>query len=356
MVENILTQSLSEPEAFSAMVASKSSVPEIVKIISGHTSPPLWHIFEHLAFQAFGVSEIVIRSLSLAFYLLTAIFLFKIGSLLFSKKTAALATLLTLLNPFFFSFAFEGGMYSTMAAGVAGSMFFFTKSFFGEGGKWTRVGFIVMTLWALYSHQLSIFAFLIQGLWLIYEISLGRRQTAVRILKSYIAIAILYLPWLYPLYTQTKTFAQGPGLGAPTLFALRDLISEYLAEGKKTWDYKIPYIDVHIYNISLYIVFAVLILKKWWKSIKKTIFMFLWFVGPIGLTWLISQKFQSIFYSSYLLYTIPAAMLILASSRSKFSIIPLTLLIIVFGIIDIQYFTHPLNPPRSAYSETVKSE
>lgn len=49
-------------------------------------------------------------------------------------------------------------------------------------------------------------------------------------------------------------------------------------------------------------------------------------------------------------------MLILVSSRSKISIVPLTILAIFFGIIDYDYFTHPAKLPFRQYSEYVKSE
>jgi hypothetical protein len=49
-------------------------------------------------------------------------------------------------------------------------------------------------------------------------------------------------------------------------------------------------------------------------------------------------------------------MLVLVSSRTKVSLIPLTILAIFFGIIDYDYFTQPKKPPFRQYSEYVKSE
>ncbi len=353
MVENVFNQSIWGDEGFSAILSLKS-VPDIIKVISRDTSPPLWNIFEHFAFQAFGVNEIVIRSLSVAFFFVAIFFTYKIATLFFSRKTAVFASLLTILNPFFFTYAFEGRMYSIMAAGVAGSMFFFAKSFFGEGGKWTRIGHITMTLWSLYSHHFAIFAIFLQGLWVIFELLFGRRKTAVKVLKSFLLIGLLYIPWLYPLYTQTKMVSGGFWLGKPTMIHLRNLIYDYLAEGIKSNDLKLPYLNITLYHTSLYVVFAILLLKKWWRSIKKTIFLLLWFLGPILLTWLVSQNFTSIFYNRYLLYSIPAGMLLLASSRSKISVIPIAILLLSFGIIDYHYFTHPNKLPFREMSSYIK--
>jgi uncharacterized membrane protein len=343
-METVFNQSIWGDEGFSAILSMKS-LPDIIKIISHDTSPPLWNIFEHLAFQTFGTSEVVIRSLSFAFFLIAVFFTYKIASLFWSRKTAALAALFTFLNPFFFTYAFEGRMYSIMSAGVAGSMYYFLKSFFGEGGKWTRIGYIFWTLWALYSHHFAIFAIMIQGVWWLYEFAFGRRKTAKRIFKSWLIIGVGYAPWLLPLYNQTKMVGSGFWLGTPNLNDLGKLAIDYLAEGIKDENLKLPMTDIPLYVASFYAVLAALILRKWWRSIKKTIFLLMWFLGPIVLTWLVSQKFQSIFFNRYLLYTIPAAMLLLVSARNKISFLALGVIAALFVAIDYQYYTHPAKLP-----------
>lgn len=350
---NVFNQSIWGDEGFSAILSMKS-VPDILKIISRDTSPPLWNIFEHFAFQEFGTGEIVIRSLSLIFFLGAVFFTYKIGSLLFSRKTGLFAAVLTFLNPFFFTYAFEGRMYSIMALGVAASMYFYIRSFFGESGKWIRIGYIFSTLWALYSHHFAIFAILLQGVWWLYELVFGRRQTAKRIFKSFIVIGIGYTPWLIPLYNQTKMVGGGFWLGTPTLIDLRTLFYDYLGQGIKNKDLVLPIVNQPFYEIALYATLASMVLRKWWKSIKKNIFLVMWFAGPIILTWIVSQKFQSIFFNRYLLYTIPAGMLVLASNRTKISIFLLSVLIIIFGVIDFNYFTHPTKLPFREMATYVK--
>jgi mannosyltransferase len=356
-MDNVFTQSIWGDEGFSAILSMKP-VLQIFNIISHDTSPPLWNIFEHFAFKIFGPSEIVIRSLSVTFYLIALFFTFNIARVLFSKrrKTAILAFLLTALNPFFFTYAFEGRMYSILAAGVAGSMYFFVKTFFDEGSPRTRLGYIVMTLWALYSHHFAIFAIFLQGVWWLYELIFGRRRTAKKFFKAFLFVGLGYIPWLYPLYTQTRMVSHGFWLGTPTLTDLRNLIYEYLAEGIKDNSFKIPVLNETYYHSALYLVFAVLILRKWWRVKKKTIFLTIWFLSPILLTWFVSQKFQSIFFNRYLLYAIPAGMLLISSARSKLSFIPLIFMLLLFGFIDFQYFTHPTKLPFREFSEIVKME
>lgn len=347
---NQFNSSLWGDEAFSA-VLSTNPVSEIVAIIIKDTSPPLYNLTLHFWYQIFGTGEIAIRSLSFLYYLLTIIFVYKIGALLWSKKTGIISALVTFFNPFFFIYAFEGRMYSILALGVAASMYFFLKR------NW--VGYVIATTWALYSHHFSIFAIFIQGLWFIYEFFAGDKNTAKSMFKSFLAIFILYLPWLYPLYKQVTMVGGGFWLGTPTLIDLRNLTYEYLSEGIKNPEIKIPIVGKNLGQLALYLVFVILILRNWFKDIKKTLFLLSWFLGPIVITWLVSQKFQSIFYNRYLLYTIPAAMLVVSSNRRKVSIYLIAVLIAVFAVIDINYFTHPTKKPfknLAAYVVSTKKE
>ncbi len=353
-MENAFNQSLWGDEGFSAILSMKS-LPEIISIISRDTSPPLWNICEWIVFQTLGREEIFIRGLSFFFYLMTAIFVYKIGAFLFSKKTGLLASILILLNPFFFTYAFEGRMYSIMSMGVAGSMFFFLRILYSEDLKKTdKIGYVFFTLWALYSHHFSFFSIIVQGIWWFYEFVFGRRVRAKKIFKLFLITGLLYTPWIHPLYLQTRQVASGFWLSKPNLNDLKNLVYDYLAEGIKRQSLKIPLIDIPLSKASLYVAFGVLIIRKWWRNIKKTIFFILWFFGPIILTWLISQKFQPIFFNRYLLYTIPAISLIFASSRSKLSLYLLSVLAFLFLIIDYNYFTHPSKPPFRTLSSYVK--
>ncbi|MBL7036870.1 glycosyltransferase family 39 protein [Candidatus Microgenomates bacterium] len=328
-------QSIWGDEGFSAILSMKS-LPDLINTISKDTSPPLWNLFEWSAFKIFGASEIVIRSLSLTFFLITIFFVFLITKKLWDKKTAVLASVLTFLNPFFFIYAFEGRMYSIMAAGVAGSMYFFLKR------KWTP--YVIFTLWALYSHHFAIFAVIFQGFWFLYEYFFGERKKIKGAFKAFIAVAIGYSPWLLPLYNQTKMVGGGFWLATPTTTDLRNVLFDYLGEGIK---HKLT-------ESARILVLAALALRAWEKDIKKTFFLALWFLFPILATWLISQQFSPIFYNRYLLYTIPGAMILLASNRRKLFNFLIAIIILLFVIIDWNYFVNPSKIPFKDLAVYVK--
>lgn len=348
-------QSIWGDEGFSAILSMKC-VPEIIKIIAHDTSPPLWNLTEHFVFQIFGTSEIVIRGLAFLYFILTVYFVYKIGKFLWNKKTGVLAAVLTLLNPFFFTYAFEGRMYSILALGVTSSMHFFLKMLYSKkANRKDQVGYVIATLWAMYSHHFAIFALFIQGFWFIHEFFLGNKKRALSIFKTFVLVFIGYIPWLIPLYKQTKMVGGGFWLGTPDFKDLIGLILEYLATGIRTESLKTPLLNLTLYKAGLYLVLLTFFLRKWRKVIKRTLFLLFWFFGPILLTWITSQFFQSIFFNRYLLYSIPAAMIILASERRKIiSTLLITSIIILFAIIDLNYFTHPTKRPFSQLSQYVK--
>jgi len=319
---NQFTASLWGDEAFSAILSQKS-VSGIISTIIHDTSPPLYNLTEHFWFRIFGSSEVAIRALSFLYFLIAIFFVYKIGRHFWDKKTGLLAAALTFFNPFFFVYAFEGRMYSILAATVTASMYFFlTKNW-----KW----YVLTTAAALYSHHFSVFALAIQGVWFIKEFFLGKKTVAYSMLKSFVVIGILYSPWLIPLYRQTKMVGGGFWLATPNLKDLAKLLLTYL-------------------NISL----IALAVRGWEKNIGKGLFLLFWFLGPILLTWAVSQKFQSIFFDRYLLYTIPAAMLLAASERRKISFVAIVITLIAFFSADAYYFTHPTKRPFREMATYVK--
>jgi len=319
---NVFNQSLWGDEAFSAVLSMKP-VTQIISIIMKDTSPPLFNLTEHFWFKIFGNGEVAIRALVFLYFLIAVFFVYKIGEHLYDRKTGLLAAALTFLNPFIFVYGFEGRMYSLLIATVTASMYFFISK------KW--LGYIIATTLALYSHHFAIFAVFVQGLCFLKELFWGEKKTAFSILKCFVAIAVLYSPWLYPLYKQVTMFKEGFWLGKPTLKDLWELLLKYL-------------------NVAL----ILLILRKWNKNLEKSALIIIWFLVPILATFLISQKFQSIFFDRYLLYTIPAGMLLAASERRIFSKFIIFIVMVLFLSTDIFYFTHPTKSPFRELSEYVK--
>lgn len=336
---NQFTASLWGDEGF-AIVLAQNSLLDIVKIVARDTSPPGYYFFEHFWVLLFGNSEVSIRSLSFVLFLVTVFFVYKIGEHIWDRKTGIIAAALTFLNPFLFIYAFEGRMYSIMAAFVTASMYFFLRR------NW--IPYVIATTIALYSHHFAIFAVFVQGLWFLKELVTGNWKLATPMLRAFVAVALLYLPWLYPLYFQTTLVGGDFWLQRPDLFELWKLIRKFLVE----------VIDHRYTTPVLYLFGATLLFRRWHKAKEETAFFILWFLLPISATYAISQlpSFQSIFFDRYMLYAIPGAMLVLASNRRILSYLFLLGAMLLLIPVNWHIFTHPNKPPFRELAAYVKEQ
>lgn len=333
---NQFNVSLWGDEAWAATLAVKP-VWQIIQIVSRDTSPPLYYLLEHFWMQIFGTSEVAIRSLSFFFFLATVLTVYFIGSWLWDKKTGVLAAGLTFANPFLFQYAFEGRMYSLLLLTSTLSVYFFLKK--------QRVGFILATTAALYTHHFSVFVVIFEALWTLGENLAKPPKEIFRKFLPFLVIGLLYSPWFYPLYRQTSMVASGFWLGKPNLTDVKELISKFLVGSEKGI----------LQNISLGAMVATFLLRSWTKDFKKSLFLMGWFFTPIILTFALSQRFQSIFYDRYMLMSIPAITLLIASLRRKFSTIFIALTILLLSTVNYHYFTNPVKRPFRELATYVKS-
>ncbi len=334
---NQFTTSLWGDEGWAATLAIKPYL-EIIRIVARDTSPPLYYLCLHTWMKFFGTSEVAIRSLSFLFFLGMVITVFFIAKHLWGKKTAVLAALLAFTNPFLFIYAFEGRMYAILAFTSTLSVYFFLKK--------NRPGFILATTAALYSHHFSIFIVLWEGIWAIGENWGKSIKEIAKSLSDFLIIGLLYVPWLYPLYYQTSLVGSGFWLGKPTIPVLIGTIWKFLVGPEESG----------IRYLASLLIIMTLLLRKWLKDKKSSVFLAGWFLAPLIFTFLISQVFQPIFYDRYMLMAIPASSLLIASLRRKPSIVLLSAIILLLGMTSCQYFFHPTKRPFRELANYVKAE
>lgn len=334
---NQFNASLWGDEGWAANLAIKS-IPSIISIVSRDTSPPLYYLFLHTWMKLFGTSEVAIRALSFSFFLGTVFIVYLIGKQLWNKKTGLIAALLTLTNPFLFSYGFEGRMYSLLALTSTLSIYFLVKK--------AKIPFVIAATAALYTHHFSIFVVFWEGVWVI---ATNIKKPLKNIMKEcfpFLGILILYLPWIKALYYQTSLVGSGFWLGKPHLKDIGDLFFKFVVGNGKNGLQKIAF-----FLLSL----SILIRLKT-KQISKTLFLIGWATSPIMITYLISQFFQSIFFDRYMLVSIPAVMLLVATERKKVSIYLISAAIVFLTIGNIDYFLHPTKRPFRELATYIKLE
>jgi hypothetical protein len=336
---NQFNVSLWGDEAWAATLAVKP-ILKIITLVAKDTSPPLYYLCLHFWMRIFGSSEIAIRSLSFLFFLGTILTVYFIGKHLWQKKNGLWAALLTFTNPFLFTYAFEGRMYALLALTATLSVYFFLKK------HWW--GFTLATAAALYSHHFAIFVVIFEFLWRLGEIKFWQKpiKATIKNLTDFLTIALLYLPWIYPLCYQTSLVKSGFWLGRPDLETF----------GQTTVKFVVGSGEELLRQLAKWLVVLLLILRKWSASKRETLFLIGWFFAPLLFTFIISQFFQPIFFDRYLLIAIPAAALILSSGQKKFSPVILALIIILLAQLNWFYFTHPTKRPFRELAQFIKTE
>lgn len=188
------TQSLWRDEAFSVWIA-QDSLSEVIRRTGSDFNPPLYYLLLNVWMRIFARSEIALRSLSVVFFLLFLIVIYKFAQKLFKSRQMAIVTaILAGLNPMLLYFAFELRMYSLLTLITTLSMYFLYTQ------NW--LGYIIAATFGMYTQPFMAFVVLSQSIYLTFT---GRFKTALR---NGMLIGFLYLPWVPTLITQFK--ASGP--------------------------------------------------------------------------------------------------------------------------------------------------
>lgn len=337
---NQWTESLWGDEAFSAL-AVQHPFGEMIGIVMRDTAPPGFYLLGWLWGQLFGFSEIALRSLTLLLMLGAAVFagliVWEIGK---NKLNALLTGLLAFSAPFLVPFAFEWRMYALLTFTIMGSVYFFAA----RNWRW----YVVLTLAAVYTHHFGLFTFFGQGVWfLVSGFDWKKRQTWLKQLWPFLAVGLLYLPWLPFFYTQLKR-VQGSGfwLGPPTPTELKDMMLRFVAGGVKTEWRRF----VQILALGL------LLVKDWRLVGRRWLGLALIFLMPVALAYVISHTVTPIFYDRYLLSVVMGLMVLLGLGTKRQFWLLLLIPALLFAAQSWDQFTHPSKRPFRELAGYVKQE
>lgn len=307
-----LNQSLWLDEAITAIALKNFGPLEIVtKFSPGDFHPPLYYLFLKFWTNFFGFSEIALRAPSIIFSLGTGIFVYLIAKKLATKKIALIATLLWMLNPLSVYYAQETRMYSLVTMAVAGSVWFFLEK------KWQWfVVFFAIAVWSDYLPVLMIPVFLFLS------------KDNKRFLSL---LPLLFLMPLFSIQFQNGLTASSSSWG--NILGRADLKSLSLVFVK----FSTGRIPTEIWMTPILIFYSIILFRA------RERLLWLWFVAPIVIGFLISF-FIPVFSYFRFLFILPAFVLLLAlGTRGK---IWLTIPIVVISLICISMFNLTSNYQR----------
>ncbi len=205
-VYHLDAQSLWYDEAVTAQVAAQG-VAELTRWTAGDIQPPLYYYWVAGWTRLAGQSEWALRFPSTFFGVLTVALLWTTARRLFGRHEAGIAALLAAISPLFVYYAQEARMYTllTLLGVLAGYALLRASQGSGnrrQGAVWWAA-FVAAATAMLYTHYFGVFLLAAYGVCLILACfvpsssrAARRARLGVRSLFAFLAIALLYLPWL----------------------------------------------------------------------------------------------------------------------------------------------------------------
>src|SRR4030042_5709320 len=126
LAQNYLTRWVWGDEAWTSLI-SQLPYLQMLKTTAADFHPPAYFSIVELVYKFLPPTEIVTRSISIFFYLLTLILVYKLASEIKGKLFGVISALVVAANPIFFAYAFEARNYTMFAFAATGSVYFLVK-------------------------------------------------------------------------------------------------------------------------------------------------------------------------------------------------------------------------------------
>jgi 4-amino-4-deoxy-L-arabinose transferase-like glycosyltransferase len=206
--QNYLNRGFWGDEAWTSLI-SQLPYTQMLKTTAADFHPPGYYTVIEILYIFLPPTEINTRLVSVAFYLLTLLMIYKLARYVRGRIFGAATTLTVALNPIFFTYAFEARNYTMFAFAATGSCFFLielSKKF----NVFRAVAFILFAALGIYTHYYMFFILASQGLYLL----LFDRKILFKMIGLYLIVGFLYLPWLPYLYKQLSSVSESYWIGS----------------------------------------------------------------------------------------------------------------------------------------------
>lgn len=303
------TNSLAGDEPFSVYFA-QMPLADILRHLKPGNNPPLYELLLHFWIKLFGISEIAVRIPSLIFSAGTAVLLYKIGKDYFKTEVGLLAYGIFLFNNYATYFSHEARVYALFGLLTAASFYFFLK-ILNEQDKWrTIIIYGAVNALLLYAHYFGIMVLGIEML-CFFILKPITKQSLVKFAVALGITFVLFAPYLPVVYTQFfKTKTDGTWLQAPQGWPTMEYMFIQFSNTK----------TLARICIAL-IAFATLLwFWKWKNTSESTKVIWLWFVLPFMLMFVVSY-WVPMFHNRYLMHAFVGYSLLL--SVAAFRVLPL---------------------------------
>jgi len=332
LAQNYLTRGFWGDEAWTSLI-SQLPYSQMLKTTAADFHPPGYYTVVEFVYKFLPPTEINTRLISLVFYLLTLVMVYKLARFVRGRTFGIVSAVVVAMNPTFFSYAFEARNYTMFAFAATGSVFCLIEM----SKKFSiarALAFVGFTTLGLYTHYYMFFILGAQGLYLL----LFDKKIFIRTMLLYVAVGFLYLPWLQTLVSQLSSVNESYWIGkVDWRFTHYEAILRILGgEQENNIFGKSVNILVYIYRINLLSLRDVLFLLSFTllligvaqhvlrhKFEKPYLLIWLWAIVPFILATLPGLQaggfkfpFRSIFFWRYLIgASIPLSMIMVHSAQ-----------------------------------------
>jgi len=199
---NISKASIWFDEAFSAYIIQFNFV-DIVRYTANDVHPPFYYFLLKIWSSIFGHTELGLRSMSVFFGAVAALFGYIFIRRYFGRRAAIVGLFILMLSPLFIRLSQEARMYTLVTAIVFAATYVFVRAMETKSRKlWIVYGVLVSL--GMWTHYFTALAWIAHWVWRF----IVTRQTGVRgkalaksffdknWLTAYILAVVSFLPWL----------------------------------------------------------------------------------------------------------------------------------------------------------------
>ena len=178
-------------------------LPRVIIMTINDVHPPLFYIAHHFWIKIFGTSEAGLRSISVAFAILSVISLYRLGEAMFNRRIGLTSAFLLAISPWHIWISQNARSNSMLLFLIILSFHFLYNILKNGQTKWF-IGYSLVTLIAIYTHYFAFMVWMAQNLYVFFS-PFAHSRMLKNWLVMQIYISIGYLFWLPFMISQFLT-------------------------------------------------------------------------------------------------------------------------------------------------------
>jgi mannosyltransferase len=273
---------------------AQRSIVEILKIpAEGEPNPPLFMLLLHFWIKLFGIDALSVRFLPLLFNAVTIVFLYFTGKRFLSFWAGLVASGLFIFSTYHFFHGLEARTYSFFSMATAASLYYYLDYVRDFKSRKALAGLILSNILLVYSHYFGWFVVFSQ--FLTSFIYIRNMKMFFRFMIPPLATVVGFSPMIPVILRQFEYSGKGTWLNPPQAYEYMDQIYHFLNN-------KEIFREV-LYIMAIGLVLTIFsIVRKKWKGFNPVIaVLFVWWIVPYSIMFLVSSE-MPMFNSRYILF------------------------------------------------------